>query len=361
MTEIRKRLDTLLKPYKKVYVERSQLNYMLLPVTKLELAAENVKTVNEITTLLYESGFSFIKRTKSGGISIKREDWDPNCFDVRGFGAGIEITICAGCSLRIQLGHVAVNDEGEKTTISGKQAFNRFVKELTKDDINLKSYAIDNGEVVNKQIASPRIKSYCANKDIDKAKIYEHVNHLDFHKAYMSGLYLSHPELQTTIQRLYDKRHEDPQIKSIFTNTIGYMHSKMIDWKYAGLARDAINYFNDLLDEVAYDLVKSGRRILAYNTDGIWYEGDVYHGKYEGEGLGQWSNDYVDCTARWKSDGAYEFICDGKYYAKIRGKTKLDNIKPDRAEWSWGDIFSLDAQTLKYKITKGYLITETEE
>lgn len=356
MTPFREQLDKLTKKFKKVYVLRQDLNYMLLPVNKLELNEDNVALVNKITTLFHDNDCPHIKRTKSGGISIARSTWNSLCFDVRAFGAGIEITICAGYSFRIQLGKVDIDEKTKN--ISGRQAFNRFIKELAKDNIDIKRYFTTYGEDANKQIRKPRIKSYCANEDINQAEVITNAHHLDFHKAYMSGLYLSHPELQATIKRLYDLRNTDNQIKSIFTNAIGFMHSSMINWSYAPLARDGINTFNQILDCVANDLAKSGRRILGYNTDGIWYTGDVYHGRFEGDDLGQWSNDYTNCTIRFKSDGAYEFICDNQYYARIRGKTRLDKIEPDRSKWHWGDIFKTEATPLQYSICNGYLIKE---
>ena len=34
-------------------------------------------------------------------------------------------------------------------------------------------------------------------------------------------------------------------------------------------------------------LRENGNTILAYNTDGIWYVGDIYHGPGEGDQAGQ--------------------------------------------------------------------------
>ena len=82
----------------------------------------------------------------------------------------------------------------------------------------------------------------------------------------------------------------------------------------------------------------SGRIVISYNTDGVWYDGEIYHGEGEGPNLGQWSNDHVNCMFRAKSAGAYEFIEDGKYYPVVRGQTTLDAIKP-RSSWEWGDIY----------------------
>ena len=73
--------------------------------------------------------------------------------------------------------------------------------------------------------------------------------------------------------------------------------------------------------ELAKQLKDSGRMVLAYNTDGIWYCGEIYHGEGEGNGLGQWSNDHTNCTIRFKSAGSYEYIENGKY--RISGRNKL--------------------------------------
>ena len=39
----------------------------------------------------------------------------------------------------------------------------------------------------------------------------------------------------------------------------------------------------------------------------------------------------------------------GEYHAVVRGRTRLDNIKP-RSEWTWGDIFQGNCMPIKYTI-----------
>ena len=74
--------------------------------------------------------------------------------------------------------------------------------------------------------------------------------------------------------------------------------------------------------------------ISVLNTDGIWYNGPLYHGDGEGSGLGQWENDHKNCQFRMASAGAYEFIEEGTYHPVIRG------IPNDtKTEWEWGDIY----------------------
>ena len=85
-------------------------------------------------------------------------------------------------------------------------------------------------------------------------------------------------------------------------------------------------------------LEDTGRKVLMHNTDGIWYQGEIYHGDGEGKSICQWENDHINCTYRAKSKGIYEFIEDGKYTVVARGRYELDKIKP-RDKWEWGDIY----------------------
>lgn len=89
--------------------------------------------------------------------------------------------------------------------------------------------------------------------------------------------------------------------------------------------------------------------VISYNTDGIWYQGAVYHGDGEGDDLGQWHNDHVNCRFRAKSAGSYEFIENGSYFPVVRGKTRLDDLIP-RDKWQWGDIYQNEADLMTFRI-----------
>ena len=89
-----------------------------------------------------------------------------------------------------------------------------------------------------------------------------------------------------------------------------------------------------------------------WNTDGIWYQGDVYHDEGEGKQLGQWKNDYIDCMWRAASKGKYEFAdSEGNYHPVVRGRTRLDKVK-ERDDWEWGDIYDVRAQVIEYVWTE---------
>ena len=86
--------------------------------------------------------------------------------------------------------------------------------------------------------------------------------------------------------------------------------------------------------DIVEKLEKSGRTVLLLNTDGVWYNGPLYHGDGEGPELGQWQTDHKNCQFRMASAGAYEFIEKGIYHPVIRG------IPNDtKTEWKWGDIY----------------------
>ena len=110
--------------------------------------------------------------------------------------------------------------------------------------------------------------------------------------------------------------------KAILNFSIGWMQSykpsnkRYAEW--AHLSRDAIADNNKRIIDLSIRLQASGRKILGYNTDGIWYQGQIYHGAGEGNNLGDWSNDHTNCLFRSKSDGSYEFIEDNTYNAVVR-------------------------------------------
>ena len=245
---------------------------------------------------------------------------------------------------RIQFRAGVYDNDNKK--MSGREAFQKFKDVLKQFNINLETYAIEDGKKVKEEIEKPLIMM--ANRGFKDA-ILENVNHIDFHNSYPGGLVNTHPEFAEPIIYCYNKRNEDPVYKAILNFSIGFMQSKWCNYQYAHLSRDAINDNNKRVRKVAEDLVKAGRVIVAYNTDGIWYKGEVYHGELEGSEIGQWQNDHINCKFRMKSDGAYEYIENGLYHPVVRGYTKLDRIKA-RDCWVWGDIYQ--AELITFYINK---------
>lgn len=314
----------------------------------------NQEFFNSIYFKLKASDLNKLERTPSGSIK-KGPRYYNNLYawDLRKSSLGLMITVCIGGFIHVvKYG----NFKGTKTPeLFPNVAFNMFVDECKKVGIDLDSYKIKNGQEVKAEIERPLIKMYMT--DTEKSKGLTNVHHIDFHNSYPAGLANTHPEFKPVIEKLYKFRKVMPEYKFVLNDTIGWMQSwapekgRFASW--AHLSRDAIKDNNQRIIELTGRLILSGRTIIGHNTDGIWYQGEIYHGEGEGPELGQWENDHVNCTFRAKSDGAYEFIEDGQYHAVVRGTTTLDAIEPDRTKWHWGDIFKQHTKQFYFDEERG--------
>ena len=313
------------------------LNFILIPVTVFNIDEKGAQKFNKIYHYLKEQNLGQLKRTASGGISNKGREGP--CWEVRRTRNCIEMTvIMEGYAWRIQF------RTSLPKGLSGHKAFVKFRRILDRNGIDLRDYIINNGKEIKEQIEKPLIG---ASNKIYYHETFEKVNHIDFHQSYAAGLANTHPEFRPVLEKLYKKREEDEEYKAILNFSIGFMQSiGGCGAKWAHLSRDAIKDNNDRIRSLASKLDKSGRLVIAYNTDGIWYSGKPYHGEGEGEGLGEWHNDRVNCVFRMKSDGAYEFIEGGIYYPVIRG---ISNEA--KSDWKWGDIYTEKADLKLFTFT----------
>ena len=313
-------------------------NYLLIPVNNFDMTEEGAREFNKFYKYILKLDLNEIVRTPSGGISkaTKKPAWD--CTVRRN---SVEITLLSSYgSWRLQI-RTKLPD-----SLSGRKAFNAFKKYLLKKGINLDDYAREDGEKIKKTIESPLIGlKYRSFYDM----IFERVHHIDFHSSYAGGLANTHPEFKPILEELYQKREEKEEYKNILNFSIGFMQSlSCCHARWAHLSKDAIKDNNDRLRKLAERLEKKGRIIISFNTDGIWYKGAVYHGEGEGDGLGQWHNDHINCKFRAKSDGAYEFIEEGVYTPVVRG-VSLEK----RQSWEWGSIYSPEAEPDKFVFIEG--------
>lgn len=327
------------------------VNYMLIPTTRLHYNADNIKLFNAIYFEMKKKAryYTKIERTASGGISTNKppiaalRQWD-----LREQKPFLELTIINndGC-WRIQMSPGKKSSEmGEHSILSGKQAFFKFREILaTKFNLKLEDFSDPDGEMINHTIEKPLI--IMRHESLTKDKVFEGVHHIDFHNSYPAGLAATHPEFKEAITYLYENRYKHPEFKDLLNFSIGFMHSKYVKYQYSQLAKDAIAYSNKKVLALAKRVELAGGRILLFNTDGFWYKGDIFHGAGEGAKLGEWRNDHINCKFRAKSAGAYEFIENEQYHPVIRGYTALDEIK-DRGNWDWGDIYQESAEIKQY-------------
>lgn len=333
-------------------------NYIKLPVTQ----TASIDEFNEV--YLYwknkeERGeISWgIPRTKSGGIQVKGLRLPR--YEVKADkNLGAELVVLALDNNKPAFYRLQYRTSAKQGTISGRQAYQLFSKELAKDGIDIEKYFINDGEEVKKTIPKAKIQimreSY---KDI----IFENAHHLDIHNSYPSGMAEFIPEWRPAIERLYYARKEHPENKEILNLTCGYFQSlkdSRIKAKLAHVSRYAIARNNEKIDQMVEWLKATGRVPVLLNTDGIWFIGEPTN--FDSKVLGEFEEDHRNCILRIKSSGAYEYIEDGKYYPVLRGRTKLDSIKP-REQWQWGDIYQENADPIMLTFNRNSGIVEVND
>jgi hypothetical protein len=336
-----------------VYQGASLNQYNTRPL-KLAPTPENAIIFNEIYQFIITTDMNILERSPSGSIR-RGPKYLRNlyAYDIVKSSLGITLTISLDGYLRvIKFGLYRKEDAPE---IYPTQAFKIFTEKCLEHGIDLEDYAISNGPEVRDLTDKAPI-------DMDKSiwdKTLTKVNHIDFHSSFPAGLANTHPEFRPVMEYFYDIRKKDPAAKFLMNSGIGFMCTEKFGFKarLAHLRKDAVEDNNRRIDELRLRLILSGRTIIGHNTDGIWYQGEPYHGPGEGKKLGEWENDHINCTFRAKGNGAYEFIENGVYNVVQRGQTTLDAVKP-RDKWEWGDIYKTSIIGWKFDNTKGIYFNE---
>ena len=315
--------------------------YQMEPV---EMTFSNMDEFNEIYAYVKDN-FKKVEPTKSGSMPYNASCKMRSRYMVVQSKTKIELTVVcyAGC-YRFVIGN---KRDSIKNPVSGKQAVRAIYREARELCLDLASYAAspEEGKKIKAEILPPHIEMLGV-----PGRIYTNVHHLDLNSSYASRIVEAHPELRTLYESMYGKRNlEDGKYKHILTNSIGCWQSeycpdfndagKISPYQFARLAKEAVNGTRRLIEDYVEKLTKSGRKVLLTNTDGIWYQGDLYHDDREGSGLGEWKNDHVNCRLIMKSKGAYQFMEAGKTRTVVRGTTELDRSK-DRDDWYFGEIFT---------------------
>lgn len=326
------------------------INKMLIPITNFGFNDTDVAEFNTIYKHCIQQtklgNYSPYIMTRSGGISIKRNvNFGPR-WHLNAGKTFVEIILCDqfGRNFRFIIGH----QKDKKDSMSGRQAFWEYKDMLIKHAINLEDLAIssEEGLKIKETIPSPRIELVA-----EPATTYQNAHHIDLNSAYNAGMMEAFPVLEPAIRELYNKRKLNPKFKDVLNMTQGFMQSSLCQYKYSHISKAGYVYTLRRLQELSDNLTKAGCKILAYNTDGIWYQGEMYHDQDEGKDIGQWKHDYENCLVRFKSKGCYEIMKpDGSYKPVFRGESSFEKIRP-RSEWIWGDIFRGDV--INYQFIEG--------
>ena len=258
-----------------------------------------------------------------------------------------------------------INDTDFGREISGRDSFQRFRAELKKDGVDIENFAIDNGKELKSTIdfGNPVIQFNESIKD----KVIVNVHHIDMASAYMYFAGVYHPEWEKTIRRIYDLRKSNSIYKHILTHACGFFQSQYCvlnghGYALADVASFAIRSTAIAVKKMAKGLTNYGFKILAFNTDGVWFCGDLKLLPHETlekftqkKEIGKFSIDHKNCTIRFKSVGSYEYMEDGKYTPVVRGLTRYDRAGLARDNWKWGYIYTPEGEQVEvYKFEKNY-------
>lgn len=312
------------------------INYRVLKCVPIIPNEEGCKKFNRIyLTIKNQPSIIEIQRTPSGGISIAGARGLSDQYGIIHLERMLEFTIIIYfqnkvLGVRYQFGYPKL-----EKSFSGRRALNHAKKDCERFGIDLNTLAIKNGLEVKKEIEKPKIWLDEDFRDMTLSNCH----HIDRHSSHPAGMVKYFPELKPLLEFYYQKRHKSKIAKAQLVMLWGAFQSKSLcGAKWAHIAKAGIHDTNQFVDEMIKRLRKSGRQVIAINTDGIWYQGDIYHGEGEGDNMGDWHNDHTNCTLRFKSAGSYEYIENGKYTPVVRGRTTLDKLK-DRDHWEWGDIY----------------------
>lgn len=256
-----------------------------------------------------------------------------------------------------------INDTDFGREISGRDSFQRFRAELKKDGVDIEKFAIDNGKKLKSTVdfGNPVIQFDESIKD----KTIESAHHVDMASAYMYFAGIYHPEWEKTIHRIYDLRKSNNVYKHILTHACGFFQSQYCvlnghGYALADVSSFAIRSTAIAVKKMAKELSNYGFKILAFNTDGVWFCGDLklfprekWEKLTEIKKIGNFSIDHKNCTIRFKSVGSYEYMENGKYTPVVRGLTRYDRAGLARDDWNWGYIYTPEGEQIEvYKFEK---------
>lgn len=329
-----------------------------IPVNKLTF--EQLDEFNEIYKYARDN-FKQVAHTQSQGISYKvSERLHERYFIVKGNQRFELVIVCAEGCYRFLL----QNKKSKDNEISGQQACRSLYKFADKYNINFNNYKCENGFEIKKEIEQPHIK--VLKKILLNTKL-TNVYHMDFKSSYASRICEAYPELKPMYNEVYSLRKENNgYYKHVLTNSIGCWQSQycvdyntrhtISPYQFTNLSKIAINGTRAKVEEMILKIQKANMTPLLSNTDGIWYYSDhgPYHDKDEGNQLGNWENDHINCEFLMTGPGSYQYVENGKCESVVRGLCNLDAVEPDRSKWQFGDILHLEnVFTYRFNEEKG--------
>lgn len=239
--------------------------------------------------------------------------------------------------------------------VSGKEAYFKVKEKFKEFGISLDKYKVSYSE--GKKIKETIEKYFLEVCDVmctglDNAIVTGDVHHLDLNSAFTSGIVANYPELSGPYKEMYLMRKENNgYYKQVLTNSCGYFQSAGCNFALAALSKAGINWTNAKLRELKARLIANGRKPILVNTDGIWYQGEIFHAEDEGTHLGQWKNDHTNCCICIKGPKSYQYLENNQVHTVCSGPYK----KEITSTWKFGEIFKHPDLNWKFMEDVGYV------
>lgn len=328
-------------------------NKMLIPVNNFSFSEEGIREFNNLYQYCVdmENKGIFKKRfilTKSQGISIAHGNIRGAMWLITVKKAMAELLIRDTMSryYRFVIGY----GKDKEQTMWGRKAFQIYKQALLDNNVDLETLAItpEEGEKVKETIPSPKIDLLVAPE-----RTYYNVHHMDLNSAFNAGMMKEFPVLEPTIRQLYNMRKVNKAYKDVLNMTQGVLQSELLQYRFSHISKAGYVFTNNQIELMTQKLKENGRRIISYNTDGIWYQGEVYEDSTFGTDIGQWKTDKKNCKIRFKSKGAYEYVDeDGCYTPVVRGELSIEKVRP-KDTWTWEDNMLFQGEVVTYKFVEG--------
>lgn len=338
------------------FTEKANKNFM--KINALDFNSKGVSLFNSIIELCENTGFQKCSVLPSGALSHARDLKYISRYVVNYSTRmnSVELIIASrefGC-FRFILGHIEVKEPAK-----GKNCLLEFYRICKMFNVDLAKYALtkEEGLKVKATIEKPHIYAY------ELGFFLGNVHHLDLNSSYFARIAEAFPDFYAPAKFIYDMRKTNEQAskfyKDILNCTQGIMQSKycvdytadkrshISPYQFSNLSKAGINGTRRVIEKYINILKREGKKILLTNTDGIWYQGTMYHDENEGSDFGQWKHDHTNCDILIKSAGAYQYREGGVVHSVVRGETALDLMK-ERKYWKFGEILYSTGEGIMY-------------
>lgn len=299
------------------------------------------------------------KYTKSGAISTSPLNNKYGYEVIHQERAGITITANTKYGwIRLRF-CTRAKDENGRPIISGTQAFRTLLSRLPElrdeigyDEMENLTYKMKSKDFYNIEsgvgfLGVPESAASFNNKELNNL-----VCSLDVHSAFPAALAKVKPELLYELEQMYQDRKNNPVMKGVLNNSIGFFASELTQYHgmpsmaLAKLRHKLLGEHQKLMATLAKEIEKQGGFIINWRIDSlkfIWNKPNKPVLNGEGKGLGEWEYEFFQSPRYIQSStGHYQYIDnDGYLVHKQNGLSKVEKkLRETKTPRQWEHFFA---------------------